>query len=106
VPFRIEQRLSEADLEQLLADYGAGMTGRQLAERYGLAAPLIELLKKRGVTVRHPRISEADKARAVDLYRQGGAADRYRAAARPEQERDLAPAQAGGTGLRSAIVRT
>ena len=72
MPFRVEQRLSEAQLTQLVADYQAGMTSRQLAEHYNLArSTLIALLKERDVTVRHPRISQTDKARAVEPYPQG-----------------------------------
>jgi hypothetical protein len=45
VPFRLEQRMTEAEIEQLVADYQAGLTGRHFAARYGLArSTVIELL--------------------------------------------------------------
>jgi hypothetical protein len=69
---RLLSRLSEQDIEHLVGEYAAGCTGRQLAERYGIArSTVIRLLKNRGVDVRHPRLSEADCAHAVQLYQRG-----------------------------------
>ena len=48
------------------------MSGRQLAERYGLArSTVLALLKERGVGVRYPRFTEADTERAIALYKDG-----------------------------------
>jgi hypothetical protein len=59
-------------MQQLLADYQAGSTCRQLAERYGLArSTVIGLLRKHGVEIRHPRVTQAEQAEMVQLYRAG-----------------------------------
>ena len=72
VPFRVEQRLGYEQVTQLVADYEAGVTGWQLATRYGLArSTVIALLKERGAQVRYPRFSDADTERAITLYRSG-----------------------------------
>lgn len=43
-----------------------------MAAQFGIArSTVIELLKARGVEVRHPRMNPAEQARAVELYRGG-----------------------------------
>jgi DNA-binding transcriptional regulator LsrR (DeoR family) len=72
VPFRVDARLSDAQTSQLVADYEAGVTGRQLAARYGLArSTVIALLKEHGAQVRYPRFTDADTDRVVSLYKEG-----------------------------------
>jgi biotin operon repressor len=72
VPFRVEQRLSDKQISQLVAEYEAGTSGRQLAERYGLArSTVIAMLKERGVGVRYPRFTEVETERAIALYKAG-----------------------------------
>lgn len=69
---RVSWRLSSVDLEGLVADYKAGMTSRQLALQYGLArSTVVGLLREHGASVRHPRVSAADCARAVELNQSG-----------------------------------
>ena len=71
-PRRATRRLSEAELQDLVSTYQGGATGRELAERYGLArSTMIKLLKERSVEVRRPRVSEAEVTRIVGLYQQG-----------------------------------
>lgn len=71
-PRRLDVRLSEPVVQQLLADYQAGSTGRQLAERYELArSTVISLLRKHGVEIRHPRVTPAEVAEMVRLYQAG-----------------------------------
>jgi transposase len=71
-PRRVTRRLSESELQDLISAYGDGATGRELAERYGLArSTVIKLLKDRGVAVRHPRVSDAEVHQIVHLYQQG-----------------------------------
>jgi DNA-binding transcriptional regulator LsrR (DeoR family) len=57
---------------RLVTDYEAGVSGRQLAERYGLArSTVLALLKERGAQVRYPRFTAADTEQAIRLYKQG-----------------------------------
>ncbi len=65
-------RLDEQLVQQLLADYQAGRTGRELADQYGLArSTVIKLLRQHGVAVRYPRITPDAAAEMVRLYRAG-----------------------------------
>lgn len=69
---RVNFRLNEQRVQQLLADYQAGCTGRELAEHYGLArSTVIRLLRQHGVAVRHPRVTPDEAAEMVRLYRSG-----------------------------------
>jgi hypothetical protein len=69
---RISLRLDEQLVQQLLADYRAGRTGRELAEQYGLArSTVIGLLRQHGVAVRYPRVTPVEAAEMVRLYRTG-----------------------------------
>jgi DNA-binding transcriptional regulator LsrR (DeoR family) len=68
----VNLRLDEQLVQQLLADYQAGSTGRELAERYGLArSTVIGLLRQHGVAVRYPRVTPDEAAEIVQLYRTG-----------------------------------
>jgi hypothetical protein len=72
VPFRVEARLSDEQIAALVAEYEAGVSGRQLASRYALArSTVLALLKERGVGVRYPRFTEAETERAIALYKEG-----------------------------------
>lgn len=69
---RVNLRLDEQLVQQLLADYQAGRTGRELAEQYGLArSTVIGLLRQHGITVRYPRVTPDESAEMVHLYRAG-----------------------------------
>lgn len=69
---RVNLRLDGQLVQQLLTDYEAGSSGRELAERYGLArSTVIELLRKHGVPVRYPRVIAEDAAEMVRLYQSG-----------------------------------
>jgi DNA invertase Pin-like site-specific DNA recombinase len=69
---RVIFRLDEQLVRQLLADYEAGRTGRELAEQYGLArSTVIGLLRKHGVAGRYPRVTPSDAAEMVRLYHSG-----------------------------------
>ena len=53
-------------------DYQAGRTRQELAEQYGLArSTIIQLLRKHGVAVRYSRVTPAEAAEMVQLYRAG-----------------------------------
>jgi hypothetical protein len=68
-PRRLDIRLDERLVQQLLADYQAGSTGRQLAKRYGLArSTVIGLLRKHGIEIRYPRVTPTEQAEMVALY--------------------------------------
>jgi hypothetical protein len=72
VAHRVDVRLDEQTVQLLLAGYQAGASGHQLAKRYGLArSTVIELLRKHGVPVRYPRVTPAEAAEMVALYRTG-----------------------------------
>lgn len=72
VAHRVDVRLDEQTVQLLLAGYQAGESGRQLAKRYGLArSTVIELLRKHGVPVRYRRVTQAEQAEMVRLYRAG-----------------------------------
>jgi hypothetical protein len=69
---RVDVRLDEQTIELLLADYRSGASGRQLAERYGLArSTVIGLLRRHGVPIRYPRVTPAEQAEMLTLYRAG-----------------------------------
>src|SRR4051812_40669393 len=69
---RVSFRLDEQLVQQLLADYRTGRTGRELAEEYRLArSTVIGLLRKHGVAVRYPRVTPEDAKEMVRLYRSG-----------------------------------
>ena len=69
---RVNFRLDDLLVRQLLADYQAGCPGRKLAERYGLArSTVIGLLRQHGVTVRYPRVTPDEAAEMARLYRSG-----------------------------------
>jgi hypothetical protein len=71
VPYRIERRLSAVQVDELVQQHEDGATGRQLADRYGLArSTVIEPLDKRGATVR---------ASATDFRRSGAGSRAVRA---------------------------
>jgi DNA-binding transcriptional regulator LsrR (DeoR family) len=68
----VNLRLDEQLVQQLLADYKAGRTGRELAERYGLArSTVIGLLRQYGVAVRYPRVTPDEATEMVRLYQSG-----------------------------------
>lgn len=69
---RVHFRLDDQLVAQLLASYQAGSTGRQLAERYGLArSTIIELLRKHSVAVRHPRVTPEQAVEMLRLCQSG-----------------------------------
>lgn len=65
-PVRVAQRLSEVMIHELILDYQSGLSGRQLAEKYGLArSTLLKLVRERGVAVRHARLSAEGERRCL-----------------------------------------
>lgn len=72
VRHRVDARLDHQEIGRLLAEYRAGRSGRELAQKYGLArSTVIELLHKHGVAVRHPRVTASEQAEMADLYHSG-----------------------------------
>lgn len=52
-PWRIEARLDEAQTAQLIADYRAGATSRDLAAQFGVSkAAIVRLLRHHGLVIR------------------------------------------------------
>jgi hypothetical protein len=71
-PIRVDQRLSAGDKQRMVVEYQNGATGRELAERFGLArSTVVGLLREQQVAVRHPRLTQEEIERAVAWYRQG-----------------------------------
>jgi hypothetical protein len=69
---RVNLRLDEQLVRQLLAGYQAGRTGRELAEQYGLArSTVIGLLRQHGMAVRYPWVTPEEAAEMVRLYQSG-----------------------------------
>lgn len=68
----IQRRLSRETREQLLADYQAGVSARQLAGRYELSRASIRiLLRESGLPQRYQAMTEAETDQAVELYGAG-----------------------------------
>jgi hypothetical protein len=93
----VNLRLKEQMVQQLLADYQAGRSGRELAERYGLArSTVIGLLRQHGVAVRYPRVTPDEAAEMVRLYRSGVRQGGHRRLLRPRSWQHLARIEASG----------
>jgi DNA-binding CsgD family transcriptional regulator len=71
-PIRVDQRLSAEDVQRMVVDYQDGASGRELAERFGIArSTVIGLLREQQVAVRHLRLTAEEVERAVTWYREG-----------------------------------
>jgi DNA invertase Pin-like site-specific DNA recombinase len=70
---QVQTRLAAAQVEQLVAEYQAGTTTRELAERYGInRVTVFEHLKRAGVPRRRPRkLRLVEIAKVVRLYVEG-----------------------------------
>jgi hypothetical protein len=67
-----QPRVDDGMAKQIVADYVAGSTGRELAERHGLArSTVIGLLRRHGVAVRYPRVTPEQAGEMLPLYRSG-----------------------------------
>jgi hypothetical protein len=72
VPRKLLVRLTDAQQVELVSAYRAGATGRQLAERYGVArSSVLVLIESHGVVLRHRRLTADECALVVELYQQG-----------------------------------
>jgi hypothetical protein len=72
VPVRVSQRLDAATIQQLVSDYEAGLSGRQVAVKYDLArSTVLGLVRTHGVAVRYPRLTPAECAEIAALYQDG-----------------------------------
>lgn len=71
-PRRVTARLTAEQQQSLLEDYEQGVTGQELADRCGIArSAVIQFLRSHGATIRRKRLSEAEMATIVQLYRSG-----------------------------------
>lgn len=69
---RLQQRLPAEVRAQLLRDYEAGVTFRDLEAKYDIGLTSIKaLVAASGIPRRISRLSEADKTRIVELYQSG-----------------------------------
>ncbi|MDV7219169.1 helix-turn-helix domain-containing protein [Streptomyces prunicolor] len=69
---RVAKRLKDAQVQELVADYKAGATTYQLAERFGIKRQTVSsILKRNGITPRWRRLTEANVDEAQRLYAQG-----------------------------------
>jgi hypothetical protein len=56
----------------MVAGYEAGVTAKQLGLEFGIAkSSVLVLLRREGVLIRLPRLSEGDRHRVLALYRKG-----------------------------------
>jgi hypothetical protein len=68
----VRRRLTKETIEQLVADYEAGLSTPALVEKYHLAkGTVLNLLKEHGTTMRHQLMTEAEIVEAIQLYRAG-----------------------------------
>jgi transposase-like protein len=73
VPRRVNRRLSKAEFAQLVADYQAGTSTRNLASTYGISkASVTKVLTQHGVQRRFQGLSPVQSAEAARLYKAGG----------------------------------
>ena len=64
--------LDAETIESLVTEYVGGTTAEVLGRRYGLAeGSVLRPVRDAGERVRHPRISESETARLVELYEVG-----------------------------------
>jgi hypothetical protein len=69
---KVEQRLDEATVAELVDAYRSGATGAELALRYDLArSTVIGLVREHNAHVRYPRMTAREQAEVVRLYRTG-----------------------------------
>lgn len=69
---RLDQRLSDELIAELVQAYGDGATTAELRQRYGLSqGSVLKLLRDHGVTLRWQGLSKTDKSTAIELYRDG-----------------------------------
>jgi DNA-binding transcriptional regulator LsrR (DeoR family) len=56
----------------MVTDYVSGATAAELGQRYGIAkSSVTRLVRQAGERVRHPRLSQSETARLVELYEAG-----------------------------------
>jgi hypothetical protein len=68
----IQRRLNQETLKQLLADYRAGVSAKQLAKRYHLSRHSIRtVLRESGLPQRYQAMTDAETDRVVELYAVG-----------------------------------
>jgi hypothetical protein len=70
--YRLARRLEPGQIDQLLADYRAGATTRNLAEKYNISKTAVtELLTAHNVPLRHQGLSPSQVREAIQLYTAG-----------------------------------
>lgn len=70
--YRLAQRLELGQIDQLLADYRAGATTRDLAEKYNVSKTAVtKLLTAHDVPLRHQGLSPSQVTEATRLYTTG-----------------------------------
>jgi hypothetical protein len=71
-PQRISRRLGPDVIEQILADYQAGIACTALGRQYGIGkTTVVRLLRRHGVVVRRQAMTSAEQAEAIRLYQLG-----------------------------------
>lgn len=69
---RLDQRLSDKLIAELVRAYGDGATTAELRQRYELSqGSVLKLLREHGVAMRWQGLNESDKAVVAELYRDG-----------------------------------
>lgn len=71
-PHRLDQRLSNDAVAELVRAYEAGASTADLRQRFGLSqGSVLKLLRTHDVTLRRQGLDEANKSVAVRLYKDG-----------------------------------
>jgi lambda repressor-like predicted transcriptional regulator len=74
---QVQRRLTPEQVDQLLAEYKAGISMQHLARRWDLHRTTVaEHLRRAGVPVRHRRITDGQLEDATRLYREGWSCQR------------------------------
>jgi DNA-binding CsgD family transcriptional regulator len=69
---RLSKRLDPETIERMVAEYAEGIPSAELGRRYGIAkSSVLRLVRESGKHVRHPRLSQEEIARLLELYHSG-----------------------------------
>jgi IS30 family transposase len=71
-PQALDRRLSQAALDEVVAEYSNGGSAREIGDRLGISRnTVLRLVERHGVKRQVSRMSEQDRARAIQLYKNG-----------------------------------
>ena len=98
---KVSHRLPAEAIDQLVHDYQAGQSTRQLMQTYGLGkGAVLKLLERAGTSIRHQGLNEAGRAEAARLYASGLSAARVASRLGCSPDSVTAYARAAGVTVR------